>query len=154
MSLQNVWHHRHVAEASAKACWICYKPSSSVLITPDKKVCEIRNPPFYFLILGQDFFYICIGHLADRKFCVPDTEEAAAAEARKKKEELDREIELVKKEYEEKQKLKREKRKSKDKGKEKDKDTEKKEEEEDKKEEDVKDAKVRYSFEVPKTAFD
>lgn len=36
--LVNVWHLRKVAEASAKPCDICYKPSSSVLITPDRKV--------------------------------------------------------------------------------------------------------------------
>lgn len=34
----NVYTHRKVAEASARACDICYKPSTSVLITPDKKV--------------------------------------------------------------------------------------------------------------------
>jgi hypothetical protein len=38
MSLKNIWHHRKVADGSAKACWICYKPSTSVLITPDNKV--------------------------------------------------------------------------------------------------------------------
>lgn len=38
-SFPNVYHHRKVAEASAKACDICYKPSTSVLITPDNKVC-------------------------------------------------------------------------------------------------------------------
>ncbi|PVI07796.1 DUF1742-domain-containing protein [Periconia macrospinosa] len=112
MSLQNIWHHRKVAENSKKACWICYKPTESVLITPDNK----------------DFFYICTGHLSDGGFCRPDADEAAAAAARKKKEELDREIENVKKEYEEKQKLKREKRKEKQKEKDKDKDKEKEEE--------------------------
>ncbi|KAF2256311.1 DUF1742-domain-containing protein [Trematosphaeria pertusa] len=129
MSLQNVWHHRKVAEGSGKACWICYKPSTSVLITPDKK----------------DFFYICVGHLSDRGFCQPDADEAAAAATRKKKEELDREIELVKKEYEEKQKLKREKRKAKEKekGKGKDKDAKKTEDEEDKEDEKSKDDKIK-----------
>lgn len=38
MSLQNTWHHRKVADTAAKACFVCYKPSSSVLITPDNKV--------------------------------------------------------------------------------------------------------------------
>lgn len=38
MSLPNVWHHRRVADNAAKACYVCYKPSSSVLITPDNKV--------------------------------------------------------------------------------------------------------------------
>lgn len=38
MSLTNVWHLRKVAETSSKACYICYKPTTSVLVTPDKKV--------------------------------------------------------------------------------------------------------------------
>jgi hypothetical protein len=38
MSLTNVWHLRRVADTAAKACFICYKPSTSVLITPDNKV--------------------------------------------------------------------------------------------------------------------
>lgn len=40
--LQNVWHHRRVADGSAKACWICFKPSTSVLITPNNKVIKLR----------------------------------------------------------------------------------------------------------------
>ncbi|KAM3473743.1 hypothetical protein MY5147_004617 [Beauveria neobassiana] len=36
----NIYNHRKVAEASAKACDICYKMSTSVLITPDKKIDE------------------------------------------------------------------------------------------------------------------
>lgn len=38
MSLTNVYHVRRVADTSAKACLICYKPSTSVMITPDNKV--------------------------------------------------------------------------------------------------------------------
>ncbi|KAF9738720.1 UPF0589 protein C32H8.01c [Paraphaeosphaeria minitans] len=129
MSLKNLWHHRKVADGSAKACWICYKPSTSVLITPNNK----------------DFFYVCVGHLSDRGFCQPDADEAAAAAARNKKEELDLEIEQVKKEYEEKQRIKREKRKekAKEKDKEKEKDAKKTDEEEDKSDEKTKDDKVR-----------
>lgn len=44
----NIYTHRKVAEASAKACDICYKPSTSVLITPNKKVfpwLKIRGSP-------------------------------------------------------------------------------------------------------------
>ncbi|KAJ9243750.1 hypothetical protein DTO169E5_2379 [Paecilomyces variotii] len=92
MSLPNVWHLRRVADSSAKACYICYKPSTSVLITPDNK----------------DFFYVCPAHLKDRGFCSPivDSEKEAA---KKKEEELALEIEKVKKEYEEKQRRKKEK---------------------------------------------
>lgn len=35
----NLYTHRKVAEASAKSCDICYKQTTSVLITTDKKVC-------------------------------------------------------------------------------------------------------------------
>ncbi|OJJ44729.1 hypothetical protein ASPZODRAFT_134835 [Penicilliopsis zonata CBS 506.65] len=107
MSLPNKWHLRRVAENSARACLVCHKPSTSVLITPDNK----------------DFFYVCPVHLKDRNFCSPiiDTEQE---EAKKRKEALAQEIEMVKKEYEEKQKRKREK-KEKEKEKEKEKKDEK-----------------------------
>ncbi|KAL1597360.1 hypothetical protein SLS59_007389 [Nothophoma quercina] len=124
---ENTYHHRKVAENATKPCNICFKPTSSVLITPNNK----------------DFFYVCIGHLSDRGFCQPDAEEAASITERKNKEEMDREIEKVKKEYEEKQKLKKEKRKAKDKEKEKDKETKSNEEEEDKKDEKAKDDKIK-----------
>ncbi|MCJ1342899.1 hypothetical protein MMC31_001088 [Peltigera leucophlebia] len=87
MSMVNIWHLRKVAEASARPCDICYKPTSAVLITPD----------------NQDHFYICQSHVKDRGFCLPIVDEAEVA-ARKKKEEMDREIEIIKKEYEEKRK--------------------------------------------------
>lgn len=38
MSIPNIWHLRKVADTSSKACYICYKPTTSVLITPDNKV--------------------------------------------------------------------------------------------------------------------
>ncbi|KAK4696764.1 hypothetical protein P7C71_g1203, partial [Lecanoromycetidae sp. Uapishka_2] len=43
MSLVNLWHLRKVAEASAKSCDICYKPTTSVLITPDNKIQALTN---------------------------------------------------------------------------------------------------------------
>ncbi|KAJ5113394.1 hypothetical protein N7456_001928 [Penicillium angulare] len=111
MSLTNVYHLRRVADTAAKSCLICYKPSTSVLITPDNK----------------DFFYVCPAHLQDRHFCTPiiDTE---GETKRQKEEAMAREIEIVKKEYEEKQRRKKdkakdEKEKEKDDSKEKDKDT-------------------------------
>ncbi|EOA81190.1 hypothetical protein ACJQWK_07460 [Exserohilum turcicum] len=127
--MENVWHLRRVADNAAKACWICYKPSTSVLITPNNK----------------DFFYICAGHLTDRGFCQPEAEEAKRVADQKKQEELDREIEAVKKEYEQKQQIKRDKRKGKDKekDKEKEKEAKSKEEEEDKQDEKAKDDKIK-----------
>ncbi|ELQ33097.1 hypothetical protein OOU_Y34scaffold01003g16 [Pyricularia oryzae Y34] len=103
----NVYTHRKVADTASKGCNICYKPTTSVLITPEK----------------QDFFYVCAIHLKDKNFATPIIDHAAIearlkaeAEAKKKKE-LDEEVERVKKEYAEKQKAKAEKD---DKGKDKD----------------------------------
>ncbi|KAL2260854.1 hypothetical protein VTK26DRAFT_5036 [Humicola hyalothermophila] len=95
MAFPNVYMHRKVAETSAKPCDICFKPSSSVLITSDNK----------------DWFYVCPIHLKDPGFCTPKIDQAAI-EARKKRE-LEEEIERVKKEYEEKQRKKKEKNKDK-----------------------------------------
>ena len=103
-ALENIWHHRKVAETSSKSCFICYKPSSSVLITPDSK----------------DYFYVCPSHLKDKNFAVATDDEAKAIEERKKQEELNKEIENIKKEYEDKMKRKEEKHKEKDKDKAKD----------------------------------
>ncbi|KAK6347655.1 hypothetical protein TWF718_005494 [Orbilia javanica] len=97
LPFQNVYIHRKVAEASSKPCMICFRPSTSVLITSCQK----------------DFFYICPSHLSDRGFATAIVDEAAEAEKRKK-EEMDKELEKLKQEFEEKQKRKEEK-KSKDK---------------------------------------
>ncbi|KAI0385619.1 DUF1742-domain-containing protein [Hypomontagnella monticulosa] len=91
MSFPNIWHHRKVADTSAKACEVCFKPSSSVLVTPENK----------------DFFYVCPAHIKDRGFCSPIIDQDAAAA--KKKKEMEDELERVKKEYEEKQRKKKEK---------------------------------------------
>ena len=99
MASQNLYHRRLVAETSGKACWICYKPSSTVLITPE----------------SDDWFHICPGHLTDRKFAIPKDEEDLAK--KKREADLEKEIEAIKKEYEEKQRKKADKRKDKDKGK-------------------------------------
>ncbi|KIX10315.1 uncharacterized protein Z518_01397 [Rhinocladiella mackenziei CBS 650.93] len=93
----NNYHLRTVAEASSKACYVCYKPTVKVLITPDNK----------------DFFYVCVSHLSDRGFASPIVDAEAEA-AKKKKEMMDREIEKIKQEYEEKQRKKKAKKKSKD----------------------------------------
>ncbi|GES62595.1 DUF1742-domain-containing protein [Aspergillus terreus] len=127
MSLSNIWHLRRVADTAAKACYVCYKPSTSVLITPDNK----------------DFFYVCPSHLKDKHFCSPivDAEDQAA---KKKQEAMAREIEKVKKEYEEKQK-KKQKEKEKEKKKEKDQksdDADKKTETTDKSDEKERDEKI------------
>ncbi|KAI0469261.1 DUF1742-domain-containing protein [Xylaria cf. heliscus] len=103
MSIPNIWHHRKVADTAAKGCEICFKPSTSVLITPDK----------------QDFFYVCPTHLKDRGFCSPIIDHDAVAA--KKKKEMDEEVERLKKEYEEKLRKKKEKEKEAEKEKEKEK---------------------------------
>lgn len=118
VTFPNLYTHRKVAETKAKSCDICYRLTSSVLITPDNK----------------DFFYLCPSHLKEPALCTPkiDTE---AIEARKKKE-LEEEIERVKKEYEEKQKKKKEeKEKEKEKEKDKKKDDDKSKDKDEKKDE-------------------
>ncbi|KAH8904149.1 DUF1742-domain-containing protein [Coniochaeta sp. PMI_546] len=107
MAFPNNYTHRRVAETSARACEICFKLSTSVLITPDNK----------------DFFYVCPSHLKDTGFCTPVIDQAALEAKRKKQ--LEEEVARVKQEYEEKQRKKKEKEKkdaskSDDKGKEKD----------------------------------
>ncbi|KAI0479147.1 DUF1742-domain-containing protein [Xylariaceae sp. FL0804] len=92
MSIPNIWHHRKVADTSAKGCDICFKPSTSVLVTPE----------------NRDFFYVCPSHLKDKGFCSPIIDHEAVA-AQKKKEAEEAEVEKAKKEYEEKQRKKREK---------------------------------------------
>ncbi|CAK7270835.1 hypothetical protein SEPCBS57363_004309 [Sporothrix epigloea] len=112
MSFPNVYTHRKVAEASAKGCDVCYKPTTSVLITAENK----------------DFFYVCASHLKERTFCTPIVDKAAEAAKKQKADEekearMKEEIERVKKEYEERKK----KKESKEKEKEKEKDEKEKE---------------------------
>jgi len=38
MAFPNIYMHRKVADTAAKGCDICFKPSTSVLITPENKV--------------------------------------------------------------------------------------------------------------------
>ena len=123
MGSKNLYHRRLVAESGAKACWICYKPSSTVLITPE----------------NDDWFHICPGHLKDGKFAIAKDAEDVAE--KKRQEELEKEIEAVKKEFEEKMRKKLARRKQKEYEKE-DKKEEKKEEKEDDKDEKEKDEKL------------
>ncbi|KAK4445936.1 VPS4-associated protein 1 [Podospora aff. communis PSN243] len=127
MSFPNIYTHRKVADTSAKPCDICFKSTSSVLITPDNK----------------DFFYVCPGHLKDTGFCTPKIDKEA--EEARKKNELEAEVERVKKEYEEKQKKKKEEKEKKEKEKEeKDKKEKDKKEEKGKKEDEVSERGVGY----------
>ena len=59
MSIPNIYHLRRVADTAAKACSICYKPSSCVLITPDNKVCMLFLPfVFFFFFFSTYFLFI------------------------------------------------------------------------------------------------
>lgn len=93
---KNLYHRRLVAEGSSKACWVCYRPSSTVLITPDQ----------------DDWFHVCPGHLKDRKFAIPQDEEDLAE--KKRQEELEQEVIKVKAEFEEKMRKKLARRKQKE----------------------------------------
>ncbi|KAK6499611.1 hypothetical protein TWF481_009976 [Arthrobotrys musiformis] len=134
LPFQNVYIHRKVAEASSKPCMICFRPSTSVLITSCQK----------------DFFYICPSHLNDRGFATAVVDEAAEAEKRKK-EEMEKELEKIKQEFEEKQKRKEEKKKDKDKDKKEKEKAKTKDEEEEKKikVEEAEKAKAEQAVEAP-----
>ncbi|KAG5931718.1 hypothetical protein E4U53_001646 [Claviceps sorghi] len=122
----NLYTHRKVAETAARACDICYKPSSSVLITADKKVrrgwlvVSRHQEPSWpggrtsLTMIAQDFFYVCPTHLKDTYFCTPKIDEAAVKARREKA--LAEEIEKVKAEYQDRQRKKKEKEESKTKG--------------------------------------
>ena len=125
MASKNLYTRRLVAESGAKACWICYKPSSTVLVTPDQ----------------DDWFHVCPGHLKDRKFAIPKDEEDIAE--KKRKEELEKEIEVVKKEFEEKMRKKLARRKQKEHEKEDKKAEKKKEANEDKNDEKEQEEKLK-----------
>lgn len=126
--LQNLYHRRLVAPAAAKPCFICHKPSTTVLITPD----------------NRDFFFACIGHLKDRGFASP-AEETKKEDAGKTKGEgwLEKEVENVKREYEDKMKRRKEKKSAREKDREKEKVEQDKKDEEDKKDEKDRDDKIK-----------
>ncbi|KAG9317628.1 VPS4-associated protein 1 [Chiua virens] len=94
MTFPNFYYKR--TAATAKACYICYKPTVTVLATIDT----------------SDFFYTCPVHLTDRGFATraPDPE----PDVKKDKGAVSaEEIAKVKQEWEEKQRLKKEKEKEK-----------------------------------------
>lgn len=111
MATKNLYHRRLTAESASKACWICYKPTCTVLITEAQ----------------DDWFNVCPGHLQDTKFAI--AKDAEDLEKRRREEAIEKEIAAVKKEYEEKLKLK-DKKKKKDSKKEDDEKREKENEEE------------------------
>ncbi|KAI6004025.1 VPS4-associated protein 1 [Pisolithus albus] len=92
MSLQNLYYKR--TAATAKACYVCYKPTTTVLATIDT----------------TDFLYTCLVHLTDPGFATrlkdDDNDKKVGVSAE--------EIVRVKQEWEEKQKKKREKEKGKE----------------------------------------
>jgi septal ring factor EnvC (AmiA/AmiB activator) len=135
MASKNLYHRRLVAESAAKACWICYKPSSTVLITPEQ----------------DDWFHICPGHLKDRKFAIAKDEDDLAE--KKRQEELEKEIEVVKKEFEEKMRKKLARRKQKEYEKE-DRKEEAKDDEQDAKEQEAKLKELEQKKEPAKAVVD
>ncbi|KAL4081982.1 VPS4-associated protein 1 [Scleroderma yunnanense] len=92
MSMQNLYYKR--TAATAKACFICYKPTTTVLATIDT----------------IDFLYTCPIHLTDNGFATrvkdnePDQKNANVSAE---------EIAKIRQEWEEKQKKKKEKEKEK-----------------------------------------
>jgi hypothetical protein len=100
-------------------------------------------------LTGQDFFYVCSGHLKDKGFCTAIVDQEAVAA--KKKREMDAEIERVKQEFEEKQRKKKEKEKEKEKEREKekikdeDKEKEKEKEKDEKKPSSIEKVRLHYN---------
>ncbi|KAF8558806.1 DUF1742-domain-containing protein [Imleria badia] len=94
MVFPNFYYKR--TAATAKACYICYKPTATVLATIDT----------------ADFFYTCPVHLTDRGFAT----RAPEPEPEPRKPSVSpEEIAKVKQEWEEKQRQKKDKEKDKDK---------------------------------------
>jgi len=96
MAFSNVYYKR--TAATAKACYVCYKPSTTVLAT----------------INTTDFLYTCPGHLTDPNFATLLGESGGAKTSGVSAEDIAK----VKEEWEARQKIKLEKEKAK--GKEKD----------------------------------
>ncbi|KAJ4472171.1 DUF1742-domain-containing protein [Lentinula aciculospora] len=95
MSFTNLYYKR--TTGTPKACWICYKPTTTVLAT----------------INTVDFLYACDSHLTDRGFASPISESSDGVNGAQKLNLGPEEIAKVKEEWEEKQKLKAEKEKGK-----------------------------------------
>jgi type IV secretory pathway VirB10-like protein len=105
MSFANLYYQR--TTATAKACYVCYKPTTTVLAT----------------INTTDFIYTCPGHLADPGFASPVVDGGSVTPTKATL--SPEEIAKVKEEWEEAQKKKKEKEKEKANAKEKEKETEK-----------------------------
>ncbi|THV05426.1 DUF1742-domain-containing protein [Dendrothele bispora CBS 962.96] len=114
MSFTNLYYKR--ATGTAKPCYICFKPTTTVLAT----------------INTVDFLYTCDTHLSDRGFASPVGEDGDGAGGVKKIGLSAEEISKVKEEWEERQKKKAEKEKAKEEEKEKEKDNKEGESKEDK----------------------
>jgi hypothetical protein len=82
---KNLYHVRRVAESSAKACFICYKPTSTVMVTEDGK---------------SDYFYLCEGHLADTAFATPQVD-PEVEKAKERQKALEQEIEELERRWKE-----------------------------------------------------
>ncbi|KAF8511169.1 AAA-ATPase Vps4-associated protein 1-domain-containing protein [Gautieria morchelliformis] len=97
MAFQNIYYKR--TAATAKACYMCYRPTTTVLAT----------------LNTTDFLYTCDGHLTDRGFATVIEPHDAASGTEAKKVVSDEEIRRVKEEWEERQKRAQEKAKEKEK---------------------------------------
>ncbi|KAF4574699.1 VPS4-associated protein 1 [Pleurotus pulmonarius] len=101
MSFTNLYYQR--TTATPKACYVCYKPTTTCLAT----------------INTTDFLYTCPTHLSDPGFASAVGESGDGAAGARKIGLSAEEIAKVKEEWEERQRLKKEKAKEKEKEKEK-----------------------------------
>ncbi|KAI0796512.1 VPS4-associated protein 1 [Abortiporus biennis] len=97
MSFTNLYYKRAVG--TAKACYVCYKPTTTVLAT----------------LNTVDFIYVCNSHLSDPGFAtqVGESHDGVGAGGAKKLGLSPEEIAKVKEEWEERQKKKQEREKEK-----------------------------------------
>lgn len=79
----NRYIQRKVAENDARACFICYRPTTAVMVNEDGNV---------------DFFYACPAHLDDPGFASMDQATQAALKEQERKQQ---EIDNLRKEWEE-----------------------------------------------------
>lgn len=74
LPFENNYKLRKVAETDSRACSVCYKPTSAVLVSDNQK----------------DFFYVCLTHLKDTGFSNPIYSDEREEVTRKLKEKQDK----------------------------------------------------------------
>lgn len=87
----NKYRKRLVSDSSKKGCFVCHKPSNTVLVNE---------------VASSDFFYVCASHLTDKGFAKEVAQPAGSLPPKlppkpseTEKEDLSKEIEALKKDW-------------------------------------------------------